>query len=86
MYVRTRQWEAYAEKVPPTKKLIDWYCSVGENHIWVWRYHIVFNERYGVKHEGQIDGDVDRSLRRSEELGPGHANLSGPEPPVDSQV
>lgn len=45
MYVRILRWEIYVEKVPPSEKLIDWYFSVGENHIWMWILHVLFNKR-----------------------------------------
>lgn len=51
MYLHTRKWEVYVENVPVPEKLIDWYISTGENHIWIWTLHILFNRRLG--HDGQ---------------------------------
>lgn len=59
MYIHIFRWEIYAEKVPPTKMLIDWDFSPGENHIWACGLHIVFNRlirgNYGEKTNGASD-------------------------------
>ena len=47
MYFRIRQWEIYAEKVPPSEIFLDWYFSMDENHIWLWCLHVIFNRLGG---------------------------------------
>lgn len=49
MYLRLFIWEAYVETVPPSKKFLDWDFTPSENHIWVWRFHVLWNRRKGTR-------------------------------------
>lgn len=69
MFARALRWEVYIEKVPPSKMLIDWEFSVGENHIWVWRFHILFNKRAMNSHGAKANGASNSSPGRV--AGPG---------------
>ena len=60
MYVKVFRWEVYAEKVPPRKMFIDWDISPGENHVWIWAYHILFNDYIGGTDGQQTDNATNR--------------------------
>lgn len=49
MYVRAWGWEFFAETVPIPEKFLDWDFSPSENHVWVWKAHIVFNRTLDVR-------------------------------------
>lgn len=50
MYARILGIEIFTEIIPVTKKFLDWDFSIGENHVWFGRLHIVWNP-IGEKHE-----------------------------------
>lgn len=43
MYFKLFGREYFAEIVPLSKKLLDWYSSLEENHIWFGPIHVVWN-------------------------------------------
>lgn len=45
MYLIILGWEAWIEIVDSERKLLDYYFCAEENHIWLWKLHILFNKR-----------------------------------------
>lgn len=61
MYLKLLRWELFTETIPQTKKFIDWDFSSDDKHVWVGRWHIVFNTIGGNLEYIQADGRVDES-------------------------
>ena len=49
MLTRLLGYEFFVETVPVSKKFVDWYNSINENHFWFGPLHVVWN-RIGELH------------------------------------